>query len=144
VLKIALFWHKKQHFFGRFGETCQNVNQKWRFWRFLTFLRCHFKTVFLKHQKSETSVGKALISIWAQKHTSFLSVIFERPFHVGIKWATQFFKHVFDSKIKCTKLYWCPLLGSFSGLKVDEKDMISTLFFKNTMLWTPKRPFLDF
>ena len=64
----------------------------------------------------------------------FLRVIFEDPFHVGIKWATQFFEHVFDSKIKCTKLYWCPLLGSFSGLKVDEKDMISTLFFKNAML----------
>jgi hypothetical protein len=71
-------------------------------------------------------------------------VIFERPFHVGIKWTTQFFERGFDSKIKCTKLYWCPLLGSFSGSKVGEKGMISTLFFKNAMLLTPKRPFLDF
>ena len=111
---------------------------------FLMFLKGHFKTVFLKRQKSEASVCKALIRTYAQKHTSFLSVIFERPFHVGIKWATQFFEHVFDAKIKCTKLYWCPLLGSFSGPKVDEKDTISTLSFKNDMLHTPKRPFLDF
>jgi hypothetical protein len=71
-------------------------------------------------------------------------VIFEDPFHVSIKRATQFFEHVFDAKIKCTKLYWCPLLGSFSGLKVDEKDMISAISLKNAMLHTPKRPFLDF
>jgi hypothetical protein len=61
-------------------------------------------------------------------------VIFEDPFHVGIKRATQFFEHVFDAKIKCTKLYWCPLLRSFSGPKVDEKDMISVISLKNAML----------